>query len=104
MFYNSHLLTLDSSEKYMSTRVDYQQELLDFSKEKLKENIKDKININTATINDLMELPAIGEKLARVIIDYRNKKGAFKSINDLLKVKGIGKSKLEKIKNRITIK
>jgi len=49
-------------------------------------------------------LPGIGEKTAVEIINYRKNNGAFNNINDLLKIKGIGKSKLDKIKSRITIK
>ncbi|MHA2611622.1 MAG: helix-hairpin-helix domain-containing protein [bacterium JZ-2024 1] len=62
-----------------------------------------KINLNTATLEELMELPGIGEKTARAILDYRQKVGKFRSIEELKNVKGIGDKKFEKIKDLVTI-
>lgn len=62
-----------------------------------------KININTASINELITLNGIGETTAQNIIDYRKKNGAFKSIDDILNVSGIGDAKFSKIKNSICI-
>ncbi len=107
LFYGYQLYQDDSTEKYVNLGVDYKRELLDFSKEKLKENIKDSIrliNINSANLSELISLPGIGEKTAIEIINYRKANGAFNNINDLLKIKGIGKSKLDKIKSRIIFK
>ena len=50
-----------------------------------------KININTAKADDFVNLPGIGVKKALAIIDYRRKNGKFKKIEDIKKVKGIGK-------------
>lgn len=61
------------------------------------------ININTADLNTLTTLSGIGSSKAQDIIDYRNKNGPFKSIEDLKNVNGIGDSTFEKIKNNITI-
>jgi len=62
----------------------------------------DKININTASKEQLETLPGIGPTLAQRIIDYRNEHGLFTSYDDLLNVKGIGEKKLEKLKDKIT--
>ena len=62
-----------------------------------------KININTATKEQLMTLPGIGEVKAQAIIDYRTKNGPFKSIHDIVNVSGIGEKTFEKIENLITV-
>lgn len=61
-----------------------------------------KISINSASKEELMTLPGIGEKTALKIIEYR-KVQAFKSIEDIKNVKGIGDKKYEKIKDLIVI-
>lgn len=62
-----------------------------------------KVNINKAIIEDLRKIPGIGEKRAQEILDARDLKGGFKSIDDLLTISGIGQKTLEKIKNDIII-
>lgn len=62
-----------------------------------------KININTADISGLMELPGIGEKKAQAIIDYRTKNGSFRSVAELMDVKGIGPKMLEKMKSYVSL-
>ena len=63
----------------------------------------EKVNINTATLEELMTLTDIGEKKARAIIDYREKNGRFLSADDLTSVEGIGSSTVDKNRNRITV-
>lgn len=62
-----------------------------------------KININTATLSQLCLLPGIGESTAKKIISYREELSLFKRIEDIMNVKGIGKSKFENIKDYITV-
>ena len=62
-----------------------------------------KININSATLEELQTLSGIGESKAQAIIEYREKNGKFKQIEDLISVTGIGESLYEKIKNNITV-
>ena len=61
------------------------------------------ININTATVEDFMKLPSIGEAKAKSIIEYRNSIGSFSKVEDIKNVTGIGDSIFDKIKDYITI-
>lgn len=70
------------------------------------QNIEDddgKININTADISKLKEIPGIGDIKANSIIMYRESNGNFKSIEELKNIEGIGEKTFEKIKNNIKI-
>lgn len=62
-----------------------------------------KVNINTATQNELDGLPGIGPALAQRIIDFREENGNFKSIEDIQNVKGIGDSKFDEIRDKIVV-
>ena len=62
-----------------------------------------KININTASLDELKNLTGIGEKKAKDIISYREKSGKFNSIEDIMKVSGIGESNFAQIKEDITV-
>lgn len=68
------------------------------------QTIDAKININTASVKTLTGLPGIGTKTANNIVDYREQKSLFKTPEDLLKVKGIGKKTLKKIENLISFR
>ena len=61
-----------------------------------------KVNINTASADELMLLPGIGTELSKRIIEYRTENGPFKNIEDLINVKGIGNKNLSKIMDYIT--
>ena len=61
------------------------------------------VNINTASVKELSTLTGIGEAKAQKIIDYREANRGFKSIDEIMKVKGIGKATYEKFKANITI-
>ena len=62
-----------------------------------------RININTADLDELQQLPGIGQVLAQRIIDYREEHGDFKSISELTNVSGIGTERLNKIMDYITV-
>ncbi|MBI9070995.1 MAG: helix-hairpin-helix domain-containing protein [Melioribacteraceae bacterium] len=107
LFYASDSIKLG---KLTEKKVDNEAELLDFSKDKFfyKENsnfvLKEKsIDLNKADKNLLIKLPGIGTKTAEAIIDFRNKNKQFHKIDDLMKVKGIGKTKFNKIRKFIII-
>lgn len=65
--------------------------------------VEGKVNINTATEDQIALLPGIGAKLATEITSYRTNNGDFKAIDDIKKVSGVGDKKFEKIKNFVTV-
>ncbi len=62
-----------------------------------------KININTASVQELTTLPRIGPKKAAAIIEFRNKNGKFQRVEDIMKVKGIGEKTFLRLKDLITV-
>ncbi len=65
------------------------------------QEVAGKVNINTATIEQLALLPGIGTKIAEEIVSYRTANGNFASPEDLKKVKGVGDKKFEEVKEFI---
>jgi competence protein ComEA len=61
------------------------------------------VNLNTATAEQLMLLPGIGEAKARAILERRKQQGGFKTVDELVEVKGIGSAALEKIRPFVAI-
>ena len=61
------------------------------------------LNLNTATQEELAQLPGIGEELARRIVEYREANGAFESVEELMEVSGIGEGKFAGLEGRITV-
>jgi competence protein ComEA len=61
------------------------------------------VNLNTATLEQLQTLPGVGPVLAQRIIDYRESNGAFRSVEDLRKVSGIGDARFNELKARVTV-
>ncbi|TXK84127.1 helix-hairpin-helix domain-containing protein [Paenibacillus sp. N3.4] len=59
---------------------------------------EDRLDLNTATLEQLVKLKGIGPSKAKAILDYRMQKGPFKRIDELTEVKGIGEKMLEKLK------
>ena len=56
------------------------------------------VDVNAASVDDLVAVPGIGKSLAQRIVDFRQKNGPFKSVDELLKVQGIGEKSLEKLR------
>jgi comEA protein len=63
----------------------------------------DKVNINTASLEELQKLPRIGPQIAQRILDYRKENGSFKRVEDILKVRGVGEKMFEQLKDQITV-
>ena len=61
------------------------------------------VNINTASAAELGGLKGIGDAKAKVIVEYRDKNGPFKSVDDLRQVHGIGNKLLEKLRPHVTV-
>jgi competence protein ComEA len=61
------------------------------------------VNINSASTTDLEALPGIGAKTAARIIEYRQKNGPFKKIEELMNVRGVGEKNFLKLKEQITV-
>jgi competence protein ComEA len=61
------------------------------------------VNINTAPAADIERLPGIGAKTAARIVEYREKNGPFKKVEDLMNVRGIGEKNFLKLKPQLTV-
>lgn len=68
-----------------------------------KEKENGKINLNTASKEELMSLPGVGESKAESILSYRNSQGRFRTIEELMQISGIKEGLFEKIKDYITV-
>lgn len=62
-----------------------------------------KVNVNTATVQDLMTVKGIGQKTAEAIVEYRAANGPFASIDDLVSVKGIGPASLKRFSDALEV-
>jgi len=63
----------------------------------------DAVNINSASAKELQKVDGIGAKTAAKIVAYREEHGAFKNVDELLKIKGFGKKKLKKAGDELTV-
>jgi competence ComEA-like helix-hairpin-helix protein len=97
-------------QKRNTEKFDSKAEVLDFKsdgfaeKKKLPPPSEKSIDINSADVETLIRLPGIGEITAQKMIDLRAERGKFESLEELMDVKGIGKSKFNKIKKFLYIK
>ncbi len=60
------------------------------------------VSLSKATADDLMSIPGIGPVTAQAIIDYRTQNGAFKEVDELIAIRGIGAKKLERVRPYLT--
>ena len=84
-----------------SMKIDSQQAALNSSDVKI--NTNQPLNLNSATEEQLKNIPGIGPSKAKDILNYREKNNGFNSINDLMKIKGFGNNTFEKLKEHFTI-
>jgi competence protein ComEA len=61
------------------------------------------VDINAADVEELASLPGVGPALAARIVEFRDKNGPFESVDDLLKVRGIGEKSLEKFRSLVKV-
>ncbi len=93
----------DSSNE-AKARDHLEQHWQEFQRELAKSHgLSGPVDLNRARIEDLMRLPKIGEKTARAIVNYREAKGGFKTVNELLLVRGIGKKTFEAIEDLVAV-
>ncbi len=86
--------------------IDINDDIVQFDENESNEKIESSsslVNINTASVVELMSLDGIGESKAKAIIEYRDTNGDFENILDIKNVSGIGESIYEKIKDYITV-
>jgi competence protein ComEA len=65
--------------------------------------VPEKVNLNSATVEQLQSLPGIGPATAKSIIEHRTKIGKFNRIEEIISVKGVGEKKFQKIKDRLVV-
>jgi competence protein ComEA len=68
-----------------------------------KADVPAAVNINTASVKELDALPGIGAKTAALIVEYRQKNGPFKKIEELMNVRGVGEKSFLKLKPQLTV-
>lgn len=96
---------LSSPAVYDRVKIEVKEETTIVSSQPESENISvnGKININTASKEDLLKIKFIGDKKAEAIIEYRKENGGFNTVEELKNVPGIGDKIYQKIKDKIEV-
>lgn len=102
VLYDSEKIVIPYKQKETIEEIKNEENNHTDNDEKEKIDSDDKININTANEQLLMQLSGIGEATSKKIVEYR-KNGNFESIEEIMNVPGIGNSKFEKMKDKITV-
>ena len=97
---NQAALLSDGEKVYIFSR---EEKAMQAAAEKKQQDSDGLININTASVQDFMTLPGIGESKATLIVSYRDANGDFSSIEDLMNVSGIGQKMFERISAYIKV-
>ena len=95
---------VDGEQIYIPTVEEKENGLVDMPSLDEKTSASDgRININMASLEELMTLPGIGQSKASAIIDYRESNGKFGSVEDIMNIEGIKEGVFNKIKDKISI-
>ena len=92
--------TVEEAEERQMGRLDDSSDLPDLAD---ANNTNGKVNLNTASLEQLMEVPGIGESKARAIIDYRDTNGGFSTIEEVMNIEGIKEGVFSKMKEYIVV-
>lgn len=65
--------------------------------------VADRLNINSASVLELAQLPGIGQTIAQRIVDYREANGSFRSVEELTDVEGIGAKRMDELRDLVTV-
>ena len=91
-------------EKNKEEIINYNLPIPEYEKNERPAKLKGKININTAGIDELVQIPGIGPAYSKKIIEYRKKYNGFRTIEEIKQIKGIGEKKFAKMRDYIRVK